>query len=251
MEVEAPWPTLKGKAELWIGESVTSVTSQGKALLTRFSNGDILYSHNQLYGRWLTRRDGKQPASRRTVRVGFKTEAGGVAYLYSATDIEVLWEQELPLHRYLSGLVPDILDQELSAGEISRRLRSRPFYRRQLAGLLLDQGFLAGPGNYLRSEYLFVSGLHPKLRPADLETQQHLRLARTVLKVSERAYRQAGVTVEPTLARKLKKSGERKRRYRHYVFGRAGQPCRKCGTEVVRQDIAGRAVFFCPDCQRR
>lgn len=247
-EVQTHWPALEGYADSWKGLEVASVSARGKALLTRLENGDILYSHNQLYGRWVTRRDGKQPASTRTLRLALRTEKGA-AHLFSATDIEVLQEPELSRHYYLSKLGPDILDPDLKPGEISRRLNSKEFRNRQLAGLLLDQGFLAGPGNYLRSEILFISGVHPRRKPRDLDPALRLKLARTILKISQRAYEKAGVTTEDKLAKKLKAQGQRRRQYRHYVFGRKGQPCRLCETEIVKDLISSRSVFFCPNCQ--
>ena len=246
--VRAPWANLAQYESLWLGLHVISVRPRGKALLTQFSNGDILYSHNQLYGRWLTRKTHKQPSSNRSLRLALSTQEGSV-YLYSATDIQVLREGELAGHPYLSQLGPDVLDSELKVVEISRRLKDSHYRNRQLGTLLLDQNFLAGPGNYLRSEILFESRLHPRTKPSQLDAKQRTSLSRNILKICRRAYEHQGVTLEPELAKRLKKQGQKKRQYRHYVFSRRGQSCRLCETEVIRFDISSRAVFVCPECQ--
>ena len=115
--------------------------------------------------------------------------------LYSASEIEVLNETELHLHPLLGKLGPDLLDQGLDARAVRRRLEDRRFGRRSLGALYLDQAFLAGLGNYLRSEILFAAGLHPALRPCELEHGQAQVLARQTLAIARRSYRTGGVTL--------------------------------------------------------
>lgn len=243
-------PALEGYESRWTGQTVVSVKARGKALLTHFSNDDVLYSHNQLYGRWVTRRSDKEPSSNRSLRLAFFTEKGS-AYLYSATEIEVLEPDSLHEQPYLAKLGPDVLDKETSSRFLSARFRSKTFRNRQLASLLLDQGFLAGPGNYLRSEILFCAGIHPRAKPSQLSSKGLNRLSRCTLELSQRAYKQAGVTVDAPLWKSLKEAGLRKRDYRHYVFGREGKTCRLCREGVIlRIDISSRSVFLCPQCQQ-
>ena len=248
-KVEVEWPALEEFEQIWQGATIVDLRARGKALLTFFDTGDILYTHNQLYGRWLTRTTHKRPASSRSLRLAFYTRKGS-AFLYSATDLEVLSQEEIPQHKYLSSLGPDILDETLRPARIKKRLLEKRFRNRQLAGLYLDQSFLAGPGNYLRSEILFIAGVHPRLKPSQLSEEQLKRLARTTLLVSRRAYETGGVTTEPKLEKRLKAEGERRRTRRHYVFGREGKLCRVCEQEEVEKvTISSRSVFFCPACQ--
>lgn len=248
-EISLPWEPLQDYSGRWLGCRIEKLQARGKALLTFFCNGDILYSHNQLYGRWLTRKNGVEPKSNRSLRVALITDKGG-AFLYSATDLEVLTEGELDKHPYLKKLGPDILEPGLKAGHISRRLQSKRFRNRQLASLYLDQSFLAGPGNYLRSEILFAASLHPRSKPSRLESKQRLELARKTLELSQRAYRTKGFTVPSELAEKLKSRGLPRRARRHYVFGREGRLCHRCGeSEVGKMVISSRSVFYCPTCQ--
>ena len=65
------------------GATVETLTTHGKAMLTHFTNGLTLYSHNQLYGRWYVCRRGRTPATTRTLRVGLHTAAAS-ALLFSA-----------------------------------------------------------------------------------------------------------------------------------------------------------------------
>jgi endonuclease-8 len=147
------FPHLRPLREHLVGETVTAVDTRGKAILIRFANGLVIFSHNQLYGRWYVERDGSQPATTRELRLAIRN-AEYSALLYSASEIEVLDASGLELHPFLSRLGPDVLSPDLEPARLAERLREPCFARRQLATLLLDQGFVAGLGNYLRSEVL-------------------------------------------------------------------------------------------------
>lgn len=238
--VSFAFPSLKPFEERLANSKVKAVDTHGKAMLTRFENDLTIYSHNQLYGRWFTVKRGKLPDTRRSLRVALHTPTHS-ALLYSASDISVLTPESLETHPFLSRLGPDILDSELDSDIIANRLDQDRFRRRSLAALYLDQGFLAGLGNYLRSEILFRAGLHPKLRPMDLQPESKARLARETLKICRRSYETGGVTLEDSTRRA---AGER-----FWVFARALRPCYVCKTRIQRENFSGRRLYFCPTCQ--
>ncbi len=247
-DVRLTVPRLRRFRSRLVGARVTGVDTHGKAMLTRFDNGLTLYSHNQLYGRWYITRRNTLPKTGRSLRVALHGRTHS-AWLYSATEVEILTDEQLGEHPFLRKLGPDILDSKLKPRDVCMRLETQRFHRRTLAALYLDQAFLAGVGNYLRSEILFAARLHPAVRPRDLDRRELQRLARATLTVSRRAYELKGVTVTPKLMESLKRAGQNYRQYRHWVFARHGEPCRRCTTAVERQLLAGRAVFFCPACQ--
>src|SRR5690606_37156493 len=159
-----------------------AVSPHGKALLTRFDNGLTLYTHNQLYGVWRIEAPDDPPHARRSLRVSLETDEAALR-LYSASEVQLLDESALRAHPFLSRLGPDVLDPSLDARAVAARLRGRRFAGRALGGLLLDQGFLAGMGNYLRSEVLFKAGLRPERKPGDLDAPRLRRLARALVAV--------------------------------------------------------------------
>lgn len=231
------------------GATVCAVDTRGKAMLTRFNNGLTLYTHNQLYGRWYTARRPRMPKTNRSLRVALHT-ATHSALLYSASDIEVLTEKQLARHPFLQRLGPDILDRELTPRIISTRLQSAQFAGRALGSLYLDQSFLAGNGNYLRSEILWSAAVNPAAKAASLDPVARRKLAAETLKIARRSYRTRGVTVTPGMAKALKAKGVRYGQYRFYVFGRESLPCYRCGTSIERRIMGSRNVFVCPQCQR-
>ena len=230
------------------GSNVVAVDTRGKAMLTRFDNGLTIYSHNQLYGRWYTIRRPRYPKTGRQLRIELCTPTHR-ALLYSASDIDVLTERQLLQHPFLQRVGPDILDSDLTAETIVERLCDARFSRRALGSLYLDQSFLAGNGNYLRSEILWAAGVDPASKPASLDRAALGKLAAETLRISRRSYRTRGVTVTPALARSLREDGMSYGQYRFYVFGREGLPCHRCGTLVERRSMVSRNLFVCPSCQ--
>lgn len=243
-------PQLKRFERQLAGKTVTDVSTRGKAMLTKFDNGLTIYSHNQLYGRWFTLRRPRLPKTNRSLRIALHTKTHS-ALLYSASDIQVLNEEQLSHHAFLQRVGPDILDPQLTVEQVVRRLGSRKFRNRALGSLYLDQAFLAGNGNYLRSEILWAARVEPKQKPAELNSEALEELAGETLRISRRSYRTRGVTVAPSLAKSLKARGMTYGQYRFYVFGRDGRPCHRCKTPIERRSMASRNIFVCPVCQSK
>jgi endonuclease VIII len=224
------------------------VQPYGKALVTYFDNGLAVYSHNQLYGIWVICKPDAVPPTRRQLRFSVQTTKRW-ALLYSASDIEVLPADAVPTHPYIAKLGPDTLDRAVTTALVEARTLSAPFRRRQFAALLLDQGFLGGIGNYLRTEILYVAQIHPAQRPVDCSPSQIAALAAAVLALPQQSYRHGGITNDLELAAQLKARGHRRRDYRHWAFGRVGQPCHRCGEAIAKLMIGGRRCYICPQCQ--
>jgi endonuclease-8 len=240
---------LKPYEDELIGRTITAVTPYGKALVTSFENGLAVYSHNQLYGKWVTCKPNAAPATPRQLRFAVHTPRQW-ALLYSASDIEVLLTVEaVATHPYIAKLGPDTLDAAVTPDQVAERTRSKPFHRRQFATLLLDQGFLGGLGNYLRTEILYVAGIHPSQRPVDCTAEQITAFAEAALALPQQSYRHSGITNDLALATHLKQTGYRRREYRHWAFSRQGKPCHRCGDTIAKIMIGGRRCYICPQCQ--
>ena len=249
ISIEFGLERLKGWEEVLINSQITSVKSQAKAMLISTDSGYTIYSHNQLYGRWDIRRSTTaEKKTNRSLRILIETESH-TARLYSASDIEVLDAVDLASHPFLSKLGPDLLDKDVSDAQLVEHISSGRFDKRALKHLLLDQSFLSGIGNYLRSEILFEANLHPDTRLGKLSQAKKSELALISRKITERALAQNGITIDYEIAEKLKLEGLTKRQYRHWVFTRDGNPCRRCGSTIIHTRVGGRRLDFCPSCQ--
>lgn len=230
------------------GRTVVAIEPRGKAILTRFDGGWNIYSHNQLYGKWIICAADESPDNNRQLRLEVSNDRRR-ALLFSASEIEVLRDDELDEQSYLAKLGPDPLSEDTTEGEIQARFEDETFHRRQLATLLLDQSFVAGLGNYLRSEILWFAGVHPRRRLSQLDAETRDTLAEGAYELSRRAYEYKGVTNDPERVERLKEDGVSWRTYRYYVFGRDGEYCYRCDSEIVREEHGGRRVYRCVSCQ--
>ncbi|CAI8427988.1 MAG: Endonuclease 8 [Halieaceae bacterium] len=230
------------------GSTVLSLETRGKALLTHFNSGYTIYSHNQLYGVWRVVKRDKLPKTNRQLRLAIHTEEHS-ALLYSASDISVWKTEKIEEHPFLQRIGPDILNPNLTWREVAERLQSKAFSGRALNSVYLDQAFLAGLGNYLRSEILFVAGIHPAKKARELSKGEIGKLARATLHISQRSYALRGVTIPDRQYKALKKKGISYGKARFFVFSRANQPCRVCKTKIQRSSANSRRIYTCAGCQ--
>lgn len=242
------FPELAEQAASLIGTRVSRVDTRGKAMLIRFSDQRVLYSHNQLYGIWKLHSEDKPPHTKRTLRVRLSAE-GRCASLYSASDISLWHAENLTQHPFLARLGPDLLSQDVAPSDVQQRLSLKQFYKRSLGALLLDQGLVAGLGNYLRSEILFYAQLPPNVRPVELSPEQLKTLADCIIDVTRQAYQTAGVTNREAWIAQAKAAGEPRRHWRFAVFERAGLECHRCGSVIERKMVGSRRLYLCPNCQ--
>ncbi|MFK3708274.1 endonuclease VIII [Klebsiella sp. NPDC088457] len=222
-----------------VRQRVTHIETRGKALLTHFSGGLTLYSHNQLYGVWRVVDAGEQPQSNRVLRVRLQTAEKAIL-LYSASDIAMLTPEQLAIHPFLLRVGPDVLDMALTAEEVKARLQSATFRRRQFSALLLDQAFLAGLGNYLRVEILWQVGLSGRHTASELDDRQLDALAHALLDIPRLSYHTRGRGDENKHHGAL---------FRFKVFHREGEICERCGGVIEKTMLASRPFYWCPGCQ--
>lgn len=229
------------------GKKVENVEARGKGMIISFEDDFNIYSHNQLYGKWMIRNAGNYPNTNRELRLEIQT-AQKSALLYSASEIDVMDSASLEDHPYLKSLGPDILG-DLTVDQIMERAKSDEFRRRSFATLLLDQHFLGGVGNYLRTEYLIYSGIHPDKRPMDLDDKELETFGEAALTLTHRTYQTGGITLDKERVEELKKQGKKRKAYRFYAFNREGEPCHFCGNPIKKIQKSGRRLYLCEECQ--
>jgi formamidopyrimidine-DNA glycosylase len=113
---------------------------------------------------------------------------------------------------------------------------------------LLRQDVLAGVGNIMADETLWRAEIHPRARLETLTDADLKRLWRA-LAVTTHSMLGAGGT---SLRDWKHPDGKRGRfQERRRVYGKAGKPCPRCGTKLVRVVVGGRGTTICLRCQRR
>jgi len=147
-------------------------------------------------------------------------------------------------HPLLRRLGPEPLSEEFSADTLRAACRSRTA---AIKLVIMDAKVVVGVGNIYASEALFRAGIRPATSARALSAPRLARLVAGIRAVLSEAIAAGGTTLRDF----LHADGEPGYfRQELLVYGRAGQPCRKCGA-VIRQAVLGqRSTFWCPRCQR-
>jgi endonuclease-8 len=220
------------------GQTVSEVVSRGKHLLTRVGTDLTLHTHFRMDGSWHLYRHGDRwkggPAHEvRLLLENSEWQAVG----YRLPVVELLRRSEEGTA--IGHLGPDLLGPDWDLDEAVRRLVADP--ERTIGEALLDQRNLAGIGNVYKAEVLFLAGLSPWRRIGDVpDVAAVVRSAQRLLLVNRDHPWQ--VT-----------TGVHRRGHEHWVYGRAGKPCRRCGTTITvatqGQAPYDRVTSWCPTCQ--
>ncbi|MDX1638144.1 MAG: endonuclease VIII, partial [Balneolaceae bacterium] len=208
-DVHFAFEELKPYEEKLTGKKVETVEARGKAILTRFENKLNIYSHNQLYGKWMIAKRGERPDTNRSLRLELSNGEHS-ALLYSASEIEVLTDNELGDHDYLKKLGPDVLHPDTDRATVVDRYRDDDFQNRKVATLLLDQSFLGGLGNYLRAEVMFLAGVHPDLKLRNCSEKQKEAMADASITLARRSFHTGGITTDEQTVNALKREGSKR-----------------------------------------
>jgi endonuclease-8 len=217
------------------GRRIETVEARGKHLLIGFEGGLTLRTHLRMSGSWHRYAPGeawRRPKHQATVVL---ETASSVAVCFNAPIAELLDERALERSAPLSTLGPDLLSNDFETDVALARLRERD--ATPLGEALLDQRAVAGIGNVYKSELAFLAGRDP-FAPVSALDDGALRAlladARRLLRANVRGG-----------ARSTRPGGGL------WVYGRAGRPCRRCGTliHVRRQGEQGRLTYWCPRCQ--
>lgn len=230
------------------GRTIDRVDAAGKHLLVHFSGDLVLRSHMRMHGSWhIYRRGERWRMPGHTMRVAIITD-GWEAIGFNIPVAEFLAESSLERHEPIRRLGPDLLADDWDEDEALRRVRSDP--AAPWLDVLLDQTRIAGIGNVYKSEILFLNGLHP-LTPVGASGEEAIRNvladARKLLKINVIDPMAAPVTWHgPRRTTGRSNPGERT-----WVYGRGGQPCRRCGTLIERGLLGrdARPTYWCPRCQ--
>jgi endonuclease VIII len=230
------------------GRSVTRVQARGKHLLLHVSDGLALRTHMRMSGSWHIYRTGEawqRPAHQ--MRILLAT-ADFQAVAFQVHDAEWLSERALA-RSAIAALGPDVLGSAFDAAKALARMRSWP--EQPICDVLLDQHVLAGVGNVYKSELLFLAGVDPRTPVralADSKLGELMQLAQRHLRDNVRDGAEGGIVTYRGLRRT---TGRADPSARLWVYGRGGQPCRRCGTAILRVPMGrhARSTYFCPACQ--
>ncbi|BAX91302.1 endonuclease VIII Nei2 [Mycobacterium shigaense] len=215
------------------GQVVDEVFSRGKHLFMRVGPASI-HSHLKMDGSWRV----GFPDSNRPVRVDHRARIILEAGLIRATGIDLGVLEILDRDHdgdAVAHLGPDLLGPDWDPRVAAANLVARP--DRPIAEALLDQRVMAGIGNVYCNELCFVTGHQPTAPVSAIGNPGRLASrARDMLWLNRFRWNRC-TTGDTRQGRQL------------WVYGRAGENCRRCGTRIRRDDTGERVTYWCPSCQ--
>jgi formamidopyrimidine-DNA glycosylase len=223
------------------GERIAGVGRRGKFVVLELASGRSLVVHLRMTGRLVVRPASSEPYPYTNVAIAF-TDRSGLCF----SDIRQFgrmrlveagerWDADVGVE----PLVPSFTVEQLGVIVAGRRT--------PIKVLLLDQRRIAGIGNIYACEALWTAGIRPS-RPAGALTQPaRARLHAALRSVLRRAIEMRGTSVDDYVDAEGLQGG-----FQNVlaVYGRAGEPCLRCGRPIVRTVLAQRGTWWCRRCQK-
>jgi formamidopyrimidine-DNA glycosylase len=218
-----------------VGRVIREVRRRGKWLRLDLDEG-FVFSHLGMTGDWTLRSPGDAELPFERVRMDVKHTGRILSARYTdprrfgrfvATDEEIdAWRE----------LGPDPLLDGIDEARVLARMKKS---KRAVKALLLDQTLLAGVGNILAIEALWNAQIDPRVRASRMDARDVRAIAKGLRAIITR-----------TIAYDEKMIGaQRHIKTPFRIYGRAKEPCPRCGTILMQKVLAGRGTTFCPGCQ--
>jgi formamidopyrimidine-DNA glycosylase len=228
------------------GHKITKIDRRGKYILLWLDSQDVLVMHLGMSGR-VERTTGRKAIEKHTHAV-IKFQVGGELRFVDMRQFGELFVtagDQLAGVKELQHIAIDALEDSFTWQHFSEILAS---HRMKLKALLMDQKIISGLGNIYSDEILWAAGLRYDRSSDSLSAQEVRRLYRAMQEILQEAVRYRGVTLDDETYKDLYgKTGEMQEHLK--VYGREGEPCRRCRTPIERARWSNRSTYFCPQCQ--
>ena len=229
-----------------VGRKLTKVERRGKYVLLHLDSGDALVTHFGMSGQF-QRGNGRVVIEPHTHVVLTFQQGGDLRFIDPRTfgEMFVTAADELGKVKELQHIAIDPLDQVFTWPTFQYLLAQRGAKMKQL---LMDQKFISGLGNIYSDEVLFAAGLRYDRLSDTLSSQEVRRLYRAIQETVQDAIKMRGTTLDDEAYVDLfGKPGEYQGELK--VYGREGEPCRRCRTPIQTVKVSQRTSYFCPQCQ--
>ena len=253
-KVEVRWPRIIESpaanefAKKLMGQTIERVKRRGKFILFYFTK-DVMISHLRMEGKYQLlspSESGELPRRTKHNHVIFHLESGKkLCYL----DVRKFGRMSLVPkgeefeHKSLAKLGPEPTAADFDLTEMQAFLTRR---KKAIKGVLLDQQIVVGIGNIYADEVLHQAKIHPVTPANQLTDEEEMRMHEAILFIMNDAINSGGTTIR-TYENAFGDVGMYQDKLQ--VYGKNGQPCTTCGTEIEKIKVAGRGTHYCPVCQ--
>lgn len=240
-EARLRWPVAADLAARVRGQRVNAVSRRSKYLLIEFAQGTLIV-HLGMSGSLRVVAADAPPG--KSDHLDVVLDNGDCLRLCDPRRFgAVLWAADPAHHPLLRDIGPEPLEAAFSADYLFYVSRKR---KRAIKDFLMDSHVVAGVGNIYANEALFAAGIDPRRAAGRLSRARYAQLQTAIVATLNAAIAAGGTTL-----RDFRGADGRPGYFSHalQVYGRAGEPCRRCGTVIRHVTIGSRSAFFCRSCQ--
>ncbi len=226
-----------------IGQEILDVDRRGKYLLIYLTD-HVLISHLRMEGKYNFFAD--QVSANKHFHAFF-TFIDGSTLVYQDVrkfgTMELLGKADVDAYFISRKIGPEPTEEDFDLEEFAKKLAKS---KKPIKSHLLDQSLVAGLGNIYVDEVLFKAKVHPAQTSNQLSTDQVADLRQATIEVLQLGIEKGGSTIR-TYKNALGMDGTMQDYLQ--VYGKTGQACPRCQTEIVKIQLGGRGTHFCPTCQ--
>mgnify|MGYP000128903806 CR=1 FL=1 len=239
------YPELKEFQKQIKNRKISDITRRGKYILIHLLEDKIMVIHLRMTGKLLVK-PSKEPLKKHT-HIIFKLDHNtdlrfnnvrkfGRIYLIDDDNYEAAGG--------LAELGPEPLASDFSFEDFQKLFKGRTA---GIKSLLLNQKFIAGLGNIYTDEVLYRSGIHPR-HPADKLTKNAIKkMYKNIREILRLGIKYNGTTFSDYVNAFGEKGSFQEKLQ---VYQKEGQKCNKCGEIIIKDKVAGRSTYYCPNCQK-
>ncbi|MFM1758563.1 MAG: hypothetical protein RL193_1140 [Actinomycetota bacterium] len=237
------------KLGIFKNAKIKAVKRRGKFMWLEFDRPEVLVAHLGMSGQFKIQKSGviREPH----LRANFELSSGKeLRFIDQRTFgwlcVDQLDNSDEGVPNIVSHIARDLFDAKFDKRQAVAKIASK---RGQIKKVILDQGVLSGIGNIYADEALWYARIHPESIANELSATQILNLITAAQKVMQRALKAGGTSFDELYINVNGESGYFERSLA--VYGQEGEPCRRCGQEIIRIAFANRSSRLCPACQTR
>ncbi|WP_312955573.1 bifunctional DNA-formamidopyrimidine glycosylase/DNA-(apurinic or apyrimidinic site) lyase [Pseudomonas songnenensis] len=236
------WPVPDDLDVRLSGQRIEAVERRAKYLLIKAETGTLIV-HLGMSGS-LRLVDATQPVGKHD-HVDILLESGqALRYTDPRRFGAMLWSEEPLAHVLLASLGPEPLGEDFDGDRLYRLSRGRSM---AVKPFIMDNAVVVGVGNIYASEALFAAGIDPRRPAGSISRARYLKLGEEIRRILAMAIERGGTTLRDFVG------GDGKPGYFQqelFVYGRAGEFCKSCGSTLREIRLGQRASVYCSRCQR-
>ena len=237
------WPVPASLPQTLPGQQLHALHRRAKYILARFDTGTLIL-HLGMSGRICLLAQQEPPQKHDHFDIQFAN--GSVLRLRDPRRFgAVLWcAGDVNAHVLLRSLGPEPLEDDFTGEHLFAKTRTRPA---PVKNVIMDSSVVVGVGNIYASEALFRAGINPRTPANKISKARYLLLCQEIKATLQDALQAGGSSLRDFFGA----DGNPGYFQQHYfVYGRTGEPCRRCGDAIKSVRLGQRSTFYCASCQR-